>query len=172
MNQAKIDTSQIKTASVAERQLRWVAASITSAAATGALVALLYLTSAIGRTIVGRVPESGWGAIVAATIAGAIFGGLAIGIQRRRAMSRIAAPLIAAVFVLIVGVLVWVATWPFDTNGSARYGLAIITLAVLILVSLGTTIVAFIPTTLWRGLSIGAWSVVSIALLVGLLPAF
>lgn len=75
MNQAKINTSQVKTALVAERQSRWVAASSTSAATTGAMVAVLYLTSAIGWTIAGKVPAPGWGAIVAGTLAGAIFGG-------------------------------------------------------------------------------------------------
>ncbi|WP_314430618.1 hypothetical protein [Microbacterium lacticum] len=170
MNQAEINNNQVDSASAAERQSRWVAASLAAAATTGGLVAILYLASAIGWTIEGRAPASGWVAIVAGVVAGAVAGGVAIGIQRRRAMPRIAAPIIGSALIVIMGILAWVAAWPFDTNGSARYGLAVIVPFAVILISLGTTIVAFTRPALWRGLSIIGWAMILVASLVGLLP--
>lgn len=170
MNQAEIYNNQVDSTSSAERQSRWVAASLTSAAATGGLVAILYLASAIGWTIEGRAPASGWVAVVAGVAAGSVAGGVAIGIQRQRAWPRIAAPIIGSALIVIVGILAGFAALPFDTDGSARYGFAVIVPFAVILISLGTTVVAFTRPALWRGLSIVGWAMILVALLVGLLP--
>ncbi|WP_354575141.1 hypothetical protein [Frigoribacterium sp. UYMn621] len=147
----------------------WFAAGSASAAVTGGLLAALYITSAIGWSLEGRSPGSGWLGIVMGVVVGGIVGGIGIGIQRRASIPRVSAPLIALALLVLLGIIVWVVLIPFDANGSLRYGVAVIASLVTIATVLGTAIVALTNSALWLRVGGMASALIAVSLVIGLL---
>lgn len=147
----------------------WFAAGSASAAVTGGLLAALYIASAIGWSLEGRTPASGWLGIVMGIVVGGIVGGIGIGIQRRAAISRIVAPLIALALLMLLGITAWVVLTPFDPNGSFRYVVAVTAPFATIAIVLGTTIVALTNSAMWLRLGCVASALIAVSLVIGLL---
>jgi hypothetical protein len=138
---------------------------------TAGLVAVLYLASAVGGAMDGPRPASGWVAIGAAMLVGAVAGGAAIGVQRQQGMARIAAPFIAFVLMVAFGVLAGFAVSPFDVNGSIRLGIGVATPFAATAVTVGTAIVAFVRPSRWIPVGASAATVAVVAVIVGLLAS-
>ncbi|MDH6238386.1 hypothetical protein [Cryobacterium sp. CG_9.6] len=136
---------------------------------TGGLLAALYIASAIGWSLEGRAPASGWLGIVMGVVVGGIVGGIGIGIQRRASIPRIAAPLIALALLMLLGITAWVVLIPFDPNGSLRYGLAVTAPFATIATVLGTTIVAQTNSATWLRLGYVASALISVSLVIGVM---
>lgn len=146
----------------------WLAAGSPTAAVTGGLLAALYIASAIGWSLEGRAPGSGWLGIVMGVVVGGIVGGIGIGVQRRASIPWVVAPLIALAL-LLLGIMAWVVLTPFDPNGGLRYGVAVIAPFAAVATVLGTAIVALTKSALWLRVGGVASALIAASLVIGLL---
>ena len=168
MGQTEISGGATIPAAAANRPARWFAGIATTGAVAAGLDAILYLASAIGWSLEGRSPSSGWVAIGSGFLVGAICGGVAIGVQRRLALPRIVAPAIALAITAVVAIIVSLLISPFDPNGGARFALAVAAPFAAIAVALATIIVTFTPSERWFRLGIAAATLAIVAMVVGL----
>lgn len=146
----------------------WFAAGATTGAVTGALLAVLYIASAVGWLSEGRTPASGGLLLAVGTVAGGIIGGTAIGIQRRCSLPRFAAPLIALALLVLSGAMAWVLSAVLDRTGSFQYGLVVASPFAVIAIAAATTIVTALKSALWLRVAVIAGTLIAVALLISL----
>ncbi|KQQ03356.1 MULTISPECIES: hypothetical protein [unclassified Rathayibacter] len=135
---------------------------------SAAVIAFLYLVSVVGWGMDGRAPASGWVAIVAAALVGALAGGVAIGTQRALGAPRVLAPLVAPVLVALVAVAAAIVVLPFDPDGSLALTVAVMVPFAVIAVTLATALAAFTDASRWRPIGGVAAVVIALALITGL----